>query len=170
MKHLLVLKILLRLLAVLGLLIVLGQMLGVFRDSDKLEFVKILENKLECPKNHPGAKKFINDFVYTNPDYRNIDINEAEIEKIIFVGFWVGQSNNRNERRVESVNSGTVKLKAFRGHVTKPLCSFEDLKTWSKESPFWKWLGWGIAAIGVFLEIALFVIEEIYTKKTQSSL
>lgn len=134
-------KIILSLLAILGLLISLGENLGRFKDKDRINFAKIMGTQLECIKNHPGARKFINDFVYANPDYKEMKIDDAEVEKIVFVGLWSGNSNNETGRHVDSVTSGTIKLKAFNGQVTKSLCSFEELKNWSNEAPFWKWLG-----------------------------
>ena len=59
-------KITLNIIAILGLLLSLGEMLGFFRDKDRTNFIKIIKEKLECPKDHPGAKKFINDFVHKN--------------------------------------------------------------------------------------------------------
>lgn len=139
-------------------------MLGLFRDKDRVLFIKTIEEKLECPKNHPGAKKFINEFVRANPDYKNMEIDMAEVEKVVFVGLWSGSSNDETGRHVDSVNSGTLKLKSFKGQVTKSLCSFEDVKNWSRESPFWKWLGWGIVAVSLSIGIVLLVLEEM-TKK-----
>jgi hypothetical protein len=157
-------KIILSLLAVLGLFISLGQMLGRFRDKDRVGFIKTIEEQLECPKDHPGAKKFISDFVHANPAHKNMKIDMTEVEKVVLVGLWSGHSNNETGRHVDSVLSGSLKLKAFNGLVTKPLCSFEDLKNWSRESPFWKWLGWGLVAASVLLGIVLLVVEEIAKK------
>lgn len=154
-------KIILSLLAILGLFISLGEMLGRFKDKDRINFTKTMGTQLECPKDHPGAKKFINDFVSANPDYKNTKVDMAEVEKVVYVGLWLGNSNDETGRSVESVTSGTIKLKSFNGQVTKSLCSFEELKNWSNEAPFWKWLGWGIVAISVFLGIVLLVIEKM---------
>lgn len=137
-----------------------------FRDKDRVNFLKIVEKQLECPKDHPGAMKFIKDFVHANPDFKNIEIDMTEVEKVVFVGQWTGHSPDQTGgRHVTSVISGDLKLKAFNGQVTKPLCSFEDVKNWSKESPFWKWLGWGILAASVFSGIVLLIIEEIIKRK-----
>ena len=158
-------KIMLSLLAIIGLFISLGEMLGRFIDKDRTDFTKIMETQLECPKDHPGARKFINDFVLTNPEYKDMKIETAEIEKVVYVGLWVGNSNDKTGRQVESVTSGTLKLKATDGQVTKSLCSFEDLKSWSTKTPFGKWLGWGIVTTSVFLGIVLLIIEEIVKRK-----
>ena len=135
-KDMLCFQIILSLLAILGLLISLGEMLGRFKDKDRINFTKIMSTQLECPKDHPGAKKFINDFVNVNPDYKNVKFDIAEVEKVVFVGLWLGNSNEKTGRSVESVTSGTIKLKSFKGQVTKSLCSFEDLKNWASETPF----------------------------------
>lgn len=158
-------KITLIIIAILGLLLSLGEMLGFFRDKDRTNFAKIMKEKLQCPKDHPGAKKFINDFVSKNPKYKDIDVNIGEIEKVIFVGLWLGNSNNETGRHVDSVASGSLKIRNIHGQVSESLCSFEELKNWSKEAPFWKWLGWSIVAISIFLGIILLVIEEIVKRQ-----
>ena len=157
-------KILLSLLAIVGLGVSLGEMLGYFKDQHRINFVKIIEKELECPKEHPGAVQFIKDFVYSNPDYKNMDL-DGEVEKIVFVGNWLGNLSDKTGRHVDSVMSGTLKLKHYNGQVSKALCSFEELKVWSREAPFFKWLGWGIVATSVFLGIVLLVIEEIVNRK-----
>lgn len=157
-------KIALAFLAVVGLFISLGEMLGWFRDKDRLALVAVIQEKLECPKDHPGAAKFINDFVLSNPDYTGIDIG-AEVDKVVFVGLWLGDSADQTGRHVDSLTSGTLKLKSHEGHVSKALCSLQDLKDWSKQSPFWKWLGWGIVAGSVALGIVLLIIEEIVKRR-----
>lgn len=151
-------KIILSLLALLGLFLALGEILGLFRDKDRINFTNIIEKQLECPKDHPGARKFINDFVYSTPDYKGINV-DTEVDKIVFVGLWSGNSNDDTGRRVDSVLSGALKLRAINGQVTEALCSVEDLRNWSRETPFWKWLGWGIVATSVLLGIVLLVIE-----------
>ena len=62
-------KIVLSLLSILGLLLSLGEMLGCFRDEDRVDFFRIIKEDLQCKKEHPGAVKFINDFVCKNPKY-----------------------------------------------------------------------------------------------------
>ena len=153
-------KISLSLLAIIGLLISLGQMLGRFKDKDRINFLRRIEADLKCPKDHPGAVKFICDFVHANPEYDDVKFDSDEIVEVFFTGQWVGHSNAQTGRHVDSISAGTLKLRSVTGDVTKPLCSYEDLKDWSKESPFWKWLGWSIVAASVFLGLVLLVIEE----------
>ena len=69
----------------MGLLISLGEMLGYFKDKDRINFTKEIEKDLECLKNHAGAVKFINRFVLNNPDCEGLDIAK-EVEKVVFVG------------------------------------------------------------------------------------
>jgi len=159
-------KITLQLLAVVGLLFSLGEMLSFFTDKDRVDFVKIIRDKLECSKDHPGAVKFIRDFVVKNLKYKNLDVNIDEVEKIIYVGTWLGTSNKEKGRRVDEIMSGSLKMKNIHGESTESLCSFEELRNWSKEAPFWKWLGWSMVAVSVFLGIVLFIIEEIIKSQT----
>jgi hypothetical protein len=159
-------KITLQILAVLGLIFALGEMLNFFTDKDRIDFVKIIKEKLECPKDHPGAMKFIRDFVLKNPKYKNIDVKIEEVEKIIYVGTWSGTSNKEKGRRVDQIMSGSLKLRSNHGESTESLCSFEELRDWSKEAPFWKWLGWSMVAVSVLLGIVLFIIEEIIKRQT----
>ena len=64
----------LSLLAVVGLFISLGEMLGCLHDKDRINFLKIIEKELEFPKDNPVAVHFINDFVYSNLDYGTMNI------------------------------------------------------------------------------------------------
>ena len=157
-------KIALGFLAVVGLVIALGEMLGWFQDKDRLAFVNIIQEKLECPKDHPGAVKFISDFVLSDPDSATLDIG-GEVDKVIFVGSWIGNSDGKGGRHVDSLTSGTLKLRSYDGHASKALCSLEDMKAWSRQAPFWKWLGLSVLAGSVALGIALLVIEEILKRR-----
>jgi hypothetical protein len=158
-------KITLQLIAIIGLLFSLGEMLNFFTDKDRVDFVKIIKKKLECSKDHPGTMKFIRHFVLKNPKYKNVDANIKEVEKIIYVGTWLGTSEETG-RRVDEIMSGSLKMKNIHGESTESLCSFEELRNWSREAPFWKWLGWSMIAVSVFLGIVLFVIEEIVKRQT----
>ena len=163
----LIIKILLSMLSVIGLLISLGHMLGRFKDKDRIAFLRNIEADLTCPSDHPGAVKFVDEFVRAAPEYKTVKIEFDEIDEIFFTGQWVGHSNVENGRHVDSISAGTLKLRSITGKVSKPLCSYEDLKKWSKESPFWKWLGWWIIALSVFLGIVVLVVEE-YAKQTST--
>lgn len=145
--------------AVAGVLISLGEMLGFFKDKDRISFFKTIKNNLECDKNLPGARKFIKHFVFRNPDFKGISQKEIEeAEKITFVGTFMADPENK--RPVDGILSGNIKLKNSRGKANLNLCSFEDLKKWSQKSPFWQWLGWSIVAISVVLSIILLIIEQ----------
>ncbi len=158
-------KIILHVLAIVGLLFSLCEMLGFFADKDRTDFLKIIKDKLECSKDHPGARKFIRDFVLKNPEYRNVNVSMEEVEKIIYVGTWLGTSSKETGRYVDEIMSGSLKMKNIHGESTKSLCTFEELRNWSTEAPFWKWLGWAMVAVSVFLGIVLLVIEEIVKRQ-----
>ena len=162
----LLIKITLSILAIIGLLLSLGEMLGLFKDKDRVNFVKMIKENLECPKDHPGAKKFINDFVLNNPKYKDMNINMEEVEKFVYVGLWMGNLTNESGRSVSGLVSGSLKMKNIHGQTTESLCSFEELRIWSKETPLWKWLGWIIVAISVVLGIVLLIIEELIKKNS----
>ena len=134
----------------------------LFNDySDRL--LEEFKQNLECDKNHPGAKKFIRDFVLKTPKFKNISPRDLEeTEKIIFTGTFM--ANPEQKRPVDDILSGNIKLRNIHGQTTLSLCSFEELKKWAQEAPFWKWLGWSIVVISVVLSIFLLIIEEIIKK------
>jgi len=151
------LKVLLHICAVAGLLISLGEMSGFFKDKDRIAFFKTIQNDLECNKSHAGAIKFIKDFVLKNPNFKGISQKAIEeTEKITYVGMFMVDPENK--KPVNDILSGNIKLKNISGKTGSNLCSFEDLKKWSREAPFWKWLGWSIVAISVILSIILQII------------
>lgn len=154
-------KIVLIILALIGLLISLGQMLGWFRDADRVALLRVIEKDLKCHKDHPGAMKFINRYLLKNPEYKQLDINANEIAEVAFVGNWHGQAGEGEAKCVDAIFSGVIKLRSTKGDVTRPLCSYEELKDWSRESPFWKWFGWGLVATSILLSIVLLVLEEM---------
>jgi len=143
---------------ILGVIIIFGQMRGLFKDKDRLSFVEAIETNLECPKDHPGARKFIDKFVHANPEYKNIKIDLEEVEKVVFVGQWMGSSSAETGRSVSSVVAGDLKLKSTNGAVTKPLCSFEDLKNWSRDPVVSKWVGFVLLTVGAILAFVLLLI------------
>ena len=157
-------KFTLSILAIFGLLISLGELLGRFKDHDRIDFANAIGRDLKCPIDHPGAKIFIRDFTSKNPIFKELDI-EKEIESVIFVGMVTGGNNPDSAFQLNSITAGDIVLRSTNGQATVPLCSYEDLKRWSKETPFWKWLGWGIVAVSVLLGLILLIIEEFISKK-----
>ena len=154
---------LLQICAVIGLIIALIENLGIFKDPDRIALLTELKENLECNKDHSGAKKFIKDFVLKNPKLKKASQKEFnDTEKIIFTGLFRAP---KEKRPVADILSGNIKLKNIHGETSLSLCSFEDLKNWAKETPFWKWLGWSMVAIGVVFSIILLIFEEIVKKQ-----
>ena len=157
-------KFTLSILAFFGLLISLGELLGRFKNQDRIDFANAISRDLKCPIDHQGAKVFIRDFTTINPIFKELDI-EKEIESVIFVGLVTGGNNPDSALRLNRITAGDIVLKSTNGLATVPLCSYEDMKRWSKETPFWKWLGWGIVAVSFILGFILLIIEEFISKK-----
>lgn len=145
-----VIKIIIHFLAVIGLIITLGDYLNWYKDSDRISFLQIINTEHKCTPNHPGAQKFLKSFLYKKPmadEERN-----KTIGSIIFTGIF------EKGRGQQTILTGLIKVKTLDGYVSRELCSFDELHAWAKESPFWKWTGWWILAISVVLKIIIDLI------------
>lgn len=149
-----VIKIIIHSLEVIGLTLALGDLLNWYRDQDRISFLQIINRDHKCPPNHPGARKLLRTFLYSKPMAEE-EKNKA-IENIIFTGLFEKGGNQ------QTVLSGSIKVKTQDGYTSKELCSFDELRSWSKEAPFWKWFGWSILATGIVLQIFIFIIELLY--------
>lgn len=128
-------------------------MLGCFEDKDRISFLKEIETKNECSFEHPGAQKFLNSFVFGNPDFKNIDKSGIKTITIHAIGYGPESSENA------TIISGYLILKNFEGKVTRKICSMEELREWTKQTPFWKWFAWSILAVSVLLGTIVFILE-----------
>lgn len=152
-------KVLLSFLAIIGVLINLGRLIGRLKDKDRLGFLMQIESDLECDKRHPGATKFIEDFVFKRSSQDRNAISFVEIDKVFFTGTWHGHSDPQLGRQVTSIVAGDIKVRSVTGDPSIPLCSYEDLKKWANDSKFWKWLGWSLVATSALLGAVLLVFE-----------
>jgi len=147
----------------MGLLLSLFELLGLFKDKERLSFYQTLKNNLEVKLDHPGTKKFIKDFVKDNPNYRNTDF--SKIEKITLRALGLGPPNDDRKNSTQMI-AGHAVLKRIDGKVSQNLCSIDELRTWADQSPFWRWFSWIILAIGVLLETIIFLFEEFLKKSS----
>lgn len=157
----LILKTIVHAIVITGLLLSFFELLGFFKDKDRISFYQTLNNHLEVKLDHPGTKKFIKDFIKDNPNYRNVDF--SEIEKITVRALGLGPADDDKKNATQMI-AGHVVLKRKDGKVSKNLCSIDELRTWSDQSPFWRWFFWVILAIGVLLETIIFCFEEFLKK------
>lgn len=147
----LILKFIIRIAALSGLILVLGDNLGWFVDEDKIEFLEIISEKLESIPEHEGARKFLKSYLYPLPATR--EEKNKPIDKIIFVGTFQKRGDYKE------IVSGVIKVRNTQGETTKALCTYSELRSWSKESFFWKWAAWLILAISIFAETIIFIFE-----------
>lgn len=151
-----IIKIIIHFFMVVGLILAVGDLLNWYKDSDRISFFQIISDNHKCPPDHPGAQKFLKSFLYNLPlaEERN-----KKIENIIFTGLFEKGGGR------QATLSGSIKIKTTDGYVSKELCSFNELRSWSKEAPFWKWIAWSFLAIGVILETIIFVVELLKSKR-----
>jgi hypothetical protein len=158
---LLITKTIFHAITILGLLLSLFELLGFFKDKDKVFFYETLKKDLEVKLDHPGTKKFIKDFVLNNSDYRNVDL--SEIEKITVRALGIGPANDDRKNATQMI-AGSVVLKRMDGKVSKNLCTIDELRAWSEQSLFWRWFAWIILATGVVLDTIVFIFENFFKK------
>lgn len=137
--------------AILGLILTLGNILGWFVDKDRVEFLKIINEKHKCSPDHPGARKFLKSFFYPLPATK--EEKSKPIGEIAFTGLF------RKGGSINEILSGSIIVRNKDGEKTRGLCTYSELQSWSKEAPFWKWTGWSILAISIILGIAIFILE-----------
>ena len=142
--------------AVLGLIILLGHNLEWFVNKDRVKFLDIISEKLECSPEHPGAQIFLKSYFY--PLQMTKEEKDRPIDKIVFVcTFTKGYFPDGNIRK--DIVSGTIKVRNKDGQVTPGLCEYSELKSWAKETYIWKWIAWGLLAISVISQLILFYYE-----------
>lgn len=157
----LIIKTIFHAIIIFGLLLSLFELLGFFKDKERVNFYETLKRDLEVKLDHPVTKKFIKDFVLKNSDYRTMDLSEVEKITVRALGFGPANDDRKNSNQMITAN---VVLKRKDGKVTKNLCSIDELRAWSEQSPFWKWFAWSLLAIGVILDTTVFIFENFFKK------
>jgi hypothetical protein len=146
-----IIKLLVHIVAILGVILSFAENKSWFKDKNRAVFVEILKKDSECSKNHPGAQQFLQDFVCKNPKYSKSDF--TVIDKVIMKGMRYG------DKFGETNVSGVVKLKNHEGKVTEVICDYNELCDWAKEMPLWKWLSWWLVCLGVVFEIIIAIFK-----------
>ncbi len=149
-------KVSLHILAVIGVFLLLGENLEFFKDKDKEDLFNIIKAKSEISIRHPGAQKFWEAFILKNPKYKNTPFDG--VDKIIVKGMQLINPHSKDLSE-EKVVSGLIKLRNTDGKVSPVICSYDDLRKWSRHNSFWSWVSWSLIAISVLFQIVLFIIE-----------
>ena len=136
--------------AIIGLFLSLGDILGWFKDKDRMAFCRIIKQERKCSPEHPGAQKFLQTFFYP---LANEEEKNKPIERIQYVGLF------QRGGTINSATSGNIIIVNQMGEKTPDLCSLFELYSWSNEAPFWTWTGWCILASSVVFGIIIFIIE-----------
>ena len=147
-------------LAVGGIILALAENLGVFRDKDRIEFLRLLEQNEECPSSHSGAYQFVDEFVYRNSQYDKTD--RSEIDAIVFGARIEMISPGMKTGNV--IPTGLVKIRNPEGKSSHAICSIGDIRDWAHRSRLSKWLPWWIIAVSVSLELLVFIVFEAFPK------
>ena len=148
-------KIIIILIAFIGLFMALFENIGWFVDSEKESFVKIISQKGECPPSLPGARKFLKHYFYPL-------IMDKNIDKIIFVGTFT--KSTTNGVTIKEPHSGVIKVRNKNGEVTKNLVNYSEIINWPKKNQWVKWISWILLAISIFFQTLIFLWEFIKNK------
>ena len=146
----LIVKSIIHIAAIVGLILALGDILGWYKDKDRVAFLKVISKERKCSPDHRGAQKFLKSFFYPLANKEELS---KPIDKIQFVGLFTKGGS------VDTAVSGTIIVKNIYGEKTRELCSYSELLSWSKEAPFWKWIGWCILAASVISGMLIFIFE-----------
>lgn len=150
-------------LAIAGVSLALADNLGVLKDKDRAQFFGLLEENEECPASHPGASKFIDEFIYGDSQYENTA--RSEVDTIILGGRIQMRSRVREKVTGTQVTTGLVKIRNREGKVSHGICSIGDLQKWAHQSRLSKWVPWWIIAVSVFLQLLVFLVSEAFPRQ-----
>jgi len=155
------LKIIAKILAFIGILIVLFDLLGYLNDEERIDFYTTLLNTSRCSPDHPGAVKFLADFFYNNAP----SAAEARkpIKEIGLSGFF------SKSGELKSYISGYAVVRNELGEHTGKIASIEEIRSWAYASSRAQWIGWIIILIGFILEVAIFTRETQQMKQSKNS-
>ena len=143
------LKIIIRTIAIAGVVIMLANLKGYFIDKNRQHTYTQLVRKYNADIATPGVNEFLNKYYYTEkipPKMLSYEISGLVLK-------WIG-IGIRNQPM-----SGTIHVEYTNGERTTALCRLDELKQWSSETPFYAWLGWWLLAIGVISETIIDIIE-----------
>jgi len=144
-----ILKIIGGVLAIAGVIIAYGNLKEWFIDKNRQEIYKQL---LSVSSNHrvsletPGVNIFLEKYYYS----KNIpsDMQSKPIRGLVGIGMMrFGRTGN--------VQMGDVHVLFENGKRSTPVCTLDELRRWSSETPLYDWLGWWLLAIGVFLVVSI---------------
>ena len=140
------LKVFIRMVAVIGVIISLWNLKGCFIDKNRQFIYEQLlseNSKYRVSIETPGVDKFLEEYYYPKI---SSDMRSQTIKGLVLL--WVAIGNN-------PPMSGTVHVEFKNGGRTTSLCRLDELKQWSTETPFYAWLGWWLLATSVFAEIII---------------
>ncbi len=152
-----ILKSIILLLGVVGLLLAFSANVRWFSDKDKKEFVQLIENGVD--PNHPGTKKFLNEYFYSLP--MTEEEKSIPIDKVVLAGIFIKHGENHKD-----FTSGVIKVRNIHGETSQGLCSLSELESWTETTPFWDWLAWSLLALSMIIQIIIFIFEQNFVAGT----
>lgn len=140
-----IIKILIHIAAIIGLVLLFGNLKNWFI-ADRLAFANKIKAERECSVLHPGAKKFLKDFYISHE--KKIQGNE----KIIVIP---GQSLGGK------ILSGGIFLKDKNNIKVNLQVSYLELNNWSERSTSWEWAAWFVLLFSICVGIFIFIKEDL---------
>jgi len=115
------LKIIAKLLAFIGILIVLFDLLGCLKDEERINFYTTLLSTSKCSPDHPGAVKFLNDYFYNKAP--STAESRKPIKEIGLSGFFTKSGEQK------SFISGYTVVRNELGEHTGKIASIEEIRS-----------------------------------------
>lgn len=139
-----ILKVFVRAIGFIGILIGLANLLGLFVDSDRKEVFRALYALETVPVINDGADKVLDAFYYSKHDRKDTLLRRPEALSLRFVR--IGE---------EPPIAGLVGV-VFAGDVRPEfLCTLEQLRQWSLETPVYNWFGWALMVAAIVAETVM---------------
>jgi len=150
-----ILKIIIYTIAVVGVVLMYGNIQGWFQQKDRLNlYNQLIKDPYRLESNFPGVKDFLEEFF--DPSKANQELKSIPIKGIKLTWITVGGSNKPM--------AGNVHLWLEGDKRSTSIATLDDFADWAKETPFYDWLSLILVTVGVVGTI----IMDVYPRAKNS--
>lgn len=147
------LKVFVRLMAVGGVVVWLGDLRGWFVERDRQAMYTQLVCDYRVSVRDPGVKCFLDQYYYTKKI--PAEMRSEQLKGLLIKFISVGK---------KSPMAGTVHVFFESGKRTIALCTLEELRQWADETPVHAWVGWWMVAVGLGAAIVIDLVGHLKKK------
>jgi len=133
---------------------------GCFLDKERLSLYNNLlskQNKYRVSLQHPATQELMKKYYYSKRI--PTDMQSMEIKGLLLK--WIAIGGN-------PPMSGGVCVEFGNGKTSTVICTLDELRQWTKESPFYGWLGWWLLALSTITKLLVDLSAYIRNRKQKS--